>query len=86
MEKKFLLINIFERNGEYEYNTKVLNIVEDQDVDEFVDNYTKDWYGTADTAEESNGGYYLNGGEIYVMGSYKEINEATYNLLKELLN
>lgn len=82
-----VLLNVYERNGEYEYNTKVLLDLEDgRDLEEYVDNYARDWYGSGDTAEQvGHAEYYLNGAEIYVSVSYEIVADEDYVILRKYL-
>lgn len=84
---KKILITVYERNGEYEYNTKVpLEVTEDLDLDEFVDDYAMNWYGCPEMAyKDGHAEYYLNGNEIYVSVTYEVITDKEYEVLRKYL-
>ena len=72
-----ILVTVFERNGEYEYNTLVpMEVPED----------VKNWYDDPESAQKSDCcEYYLNSDEIFVAVSYVPVTEEDYLVLKKYI-
>jgi hypothetical protein len=57
---RFYVYNIYERNGEHEYNHKsVIQLDADQDPDKWLEDYTSDFYGGG--SEKEGDSYWFNG-------------------------
>ena len=82
-----ILVTVFEKNGEYEYNTLVLmEVPKGVDILSMLDEYAKNWYGDPESAEKEDCcEYYLNGGEIFVTVSYVPVTEEDYHVLKKYI-
>ena len=82
-----ILVTVFEKNGEYEYNTLVLmEVPEDVDILSMLDEYAKNWYGDPESAEKVDCcEYYLNNVEIFVAVSYVPVTEEDYLVLKKYI-
>jgi len=86
MEKnsKYLFLVLKEINGEYEYYHRSVHELPNGGngtVKEYSEDYLKGFYGG--NAQKENGGYYFNGGEVYVeIDSYQLISETEYDVLR----
>ena len=82
-----ILVTVFEKNGEYEYNTLVLmEVSKDVDILSMLNEYAKNWYGDPESAEKKDCcEYYLNNGEIFVAVSYVPVTEEDYLVLKKYI-
>lgn len=85
--KKYLLLRLEERNGEYEYIHRSVHILPDsktETVNRIVDNYTKNLYGG--NADPEDKGFYFQGGEVFVkVDSWEFISEEEFGVLKKYL-
>ena len=82
-----ILVTVFEKNGEYEYNTLVLmEVPEDVNIKSMLDEYAKNWYNNPESAEKVDCcEYYLNNVEIFVAVSYVPVTEEDYLVLKKYI-
>ena len=82
-----ILVTVFEKNGEYEYNTLVLmEVPKGVDILSMLDEYAKNWYGDPESAEKVDCcEYYLNSDEIFVAVSYVPVTEEDYLVLKKYI-
>ena len=82
-----ILVTVFERNGEYEYNTLVpMEVPEDVNIQSMLDEYAKNWYSDPESAEKVDCcEYYLNSDEIFVAVSYVPVAEEDYHVLKKYI-
>lgn len=80
---KYIMLNLRERNGEYEYTHKSVHSLKDGrklTAERFAKNYAKEFYGG--NADYDDGGYFFNDGEVYVrINSWKFISEEHFNVL-----
>ena len=82
-----ILVTVFERNGEHEYNTLVpMEVPEDVNIQSMLDEYAKNWYSDPESAEKVDCcEYYLNNVEIFVSVSYVPVTEEDYLVLKKYI-
>ena len=82
-----ILVTVFEKNGEYEYNTLVpMEVPKGVNIKSMLDKYAKNWYGDPESAEKEDCcEYYLNGVEIFVAVSYVPVTEEDYLVLKKYI-
>lgn len=82
-----ILVTVFERNGEHEYNTLVpMEVPEDVNIQSMLDEYAKNWYSDPESAEKVDCcEYYLNNVEIFVAVSYVPVTEEDYLVLKKYI-
>ena len=82
-----ILVTVFERNGEHEYNTLVpMEVPEDVNIQSMLDEYAKNWYSDPESAEKVDCcEYYLNNVEIFVSVSYVHVTEEDYLVLKKYI-
>lgn len=82
---KFYMVKLKERNGEREYaHAMRLKLSGKKKPEVALNHIAKNFYDN--DGEKSDGGYYFNGGEVYVSsGSIKEITEATFNDLDGII-
>ena len=82
-----ILVTVFERNGEYEYNTLVLmEVPKGVDILSMLDEYAKNWYSDPESAEKVDCcEYYLNNVKIFVAVSYVPVTEEDYLVLKKYI-
>ena len=82
-----ILVTVFEKNGEYEYNTLALmEVPKGVDILSMLDEYAKNWYGDTESAEKVDCcEYYLNSDEIFVAVSYVPVTEEDYLVLKKYI-
>ena len=82
-----ILVTVFERNGEHEYNTLVLmEVPKGVDILSMLDEYAKNWYSEPESAEKVDCcEYYLNSDEIFVAVSYVPVTEEDYLVLKKYI-
>ena len=82
-----ILVTVFERNGEHEYNTLVpMEVPEDVNIQSMLDEYAKNWYDNPESAEKVDScEYYLNNVEIFVAVSYVPVEEKDYPVLKKYI-
>lgn len=82
-----ILVTVFEKNGEYEYNTLVpMEVPKDVDILSMLDEYAKNWYGDPESAEKVDCcEYYLNNVGIFVAVSYVPVTEEDYIVLKKYI-
>jgi len=82
MGRKYYIVEISERNGEYEYsNTQLLSISSRMNLDKALQKHAKRHYPDATDVEydDKNNGYYFNCGEVFVKaGQALEITEAMF--------
>lgn len=86
-KRKFLLVEMYERNGEYEYsNTHLVSISSRMNQDKKLLQHAKSHYPDAVDVEfdENHQGYYFNCGEVFVKpGKALEITEEMFEVLKQ---
>ncbi len=82
-----ILVTVFERNGEHEYNTLVpMEVPEDVNIQSMLDEYAKNWYDNPESAQKADCcEYYLNNVEIFVTVSYVPVKEKDYPVLKKYI-
>ena len=82
-----ILVTVFEKNGEYEYNTLVLiEVPKGVDILSMLDEYAKNWYSDPESAEKADCcEYYLKNVEIFVAVSYVPVTEEDYLVLKKYI-
>ena len=82
-----ILVTVFEKNGEYEYNTLVpMEVPEDVNIKSMLDEYAKNWYGDPESAEKADCcEYYLKDVQIFVAVSYVPVTEEDYHVLKKYI-
>ena len=82
-----ILVTVFERNGEHEYNTMVpMEVSEDINIQSMLDEYAKNWYDDPESAQKSDCcEYYLNNVKIFVSVSYVPVTEEDYLVLKKYI-
>ena len=82
-----ILVTVFEKNGEHEYNTLVLmEVHKDVHILSMLDEYAKNWYSDPESAEKVDCcEYYLNNVEIFVSVSYVPVTEEDYLVLKKYI-
>ena len=82
-----ILVTVFEKNREYEYNTLVLmEVPKGVHIWSMLDKYAKNWYGDPKSTEKEDCcEYYLNHGEIFVAASYVPVSEEDYHVLKKYI-
>ena len=82
-----ILVTVFERNGEHEYNTLVLmEVPKGVHIWSMLDKYAKNWYSDPESAEKVDCcEYYLNNVEIFVAVSYVLVTEEDYLVLKKYI-
>ena len=82
-----ILVTVFERNGEHEYNTLVLmEVPEDVNIQSMLDEYAKNWYDNPESAQKADCcEYYLNNVKIFVAVSYVPVTEEDYLVLKKYI-
>ena len=82
-----ILVTVFEKNGEYEYNTLVLmEVPKGVHIWSMLDKYAKNWYGDPESVEKEDCcEYYLNDDEIFVAVSYVPVTEEDYLVLKKYI-
>ena len=82
-----ILVTVFEKNGEYEYNTLVpMEVPEDVNIKSMLDEYAKNWYGDPESAEKADCcEYYLKDVQIFVAVSYVPVTEEDYLVLKKYI-
>ena len=82
-----ILVTVFEKNGEYEYNTLVpMEVPKGVHIWSMLDKYAKNWYSDPESAEKVDCcEYYLNSDEIFVAVSYVPVTEEDYLILKKYI-
>ena len=82
-----ILVTVFEKNGEYEYNTLVpMEVPKGVHIWSMLDKYAKNWYSDPKSAEKVDCcEYYLNSDEIFVAVSYVPVTEEDYLVLKKYI-
>ena len=82
-----ILVTVFEKNGEYEYNTLVpMEVPKGVHIWSMLDKYAKNWYSDSESAEKVDCcEYYLNHGETFVAVSYVPVAEKDYPVLKKYI-
>ena len=82
-----ILVTVFERSGEHEYNTLVpMEVPEDVNIQSMLDEYAKNWYNDPESAEKVDCcEYYLNNVKIFVAVSYVPVTEEDYLVLKKYI-
>ena len=82
-----ILVKVFEKNGEHEYNTLVpMEVPEDINIQSMLDEYAKNWYDDPESAEKIDFcEYYLNNVKIFVSVSYVPVTEEDYLVLKKYI-
>ena len=82
-----ILVTVFEKNGEHEYNTLVpMEVPEDVNIQSMLDEYAKNWYDNPESAQKADCcEYYLNNGEIFVAVNYVPVTEEDYLVLKKYI-
>ena len=84
---KKILVTVFEKNGEYEYNTLVpMEVPKGVHILSMLDKYAKNWYSNPESAEKADCcEYYLSSDEIFVAVSYVPVTEEDYLILKKYI-
>ena len=82
-----ILVTVFEKNGEYEYNTLVpMEVPKGVHIWSMLDKYAKNWYSDTESAEKVDCcEYYLNNVKIFVAVSYVPVTEEDYLVLKKYI-
>ena len=82
-----ILVTVFERNGEHEYNTLFLmEVPKGVHIWSMLDKYAKNWYDDPESAQKSDCcEYYLNNVKIFVSVSYVPVSEEDYLVLKKYI-
>ena len=82
-----ILVTVFERNGEHEYNTLILmEVPKGVHIWSMLDKYAKNWYNDPESAEKVDCcEYYLNNVKIFVAVSYVPVTEEDYLVLKKYI-
>ena len=82
-----ILVTVFEKNGEYEYNTLVLmEVPKGVHIKSMLDEYAKNWYKNPESAEKADCcEYYLKDVQIFVAVSYVPVTEEDYHVLKKYI-
>ena len=82
-----ILVTVFEKNGEYEYNTLVpMEVPKGVHIWSMLDKYAKNWYSDPKSAEKVDCcAYCLNSDEIFVAVSYVPVTEEDYLVLKKYI-
>lgn len=82
-----ILVTVFEKDGEHEFNTLVLmKVPKGVHILSMLDKYAKNWYSDPESAEKVNCcEYYLSNGEIFVAVSYVPVTEEDYLVLKKYI-
>ena len=82
-----ILVTVFEKNGEYEYNTLVpMEVPKGVHIWSMLDKYAKNWYSDPESAEKADCcEYYLHNVEIFVAVSYVPVTEEEYLVLKKFM-
>ena len=82
-----ILVTVFEKNGEYEYNTLVpMEVPKGVHILSMLDEYAKNWYSDPESAEKEDCcEYYLKNVEIFVAVSYVPVTEEDYLVLKKYI-
>lgn len=82
-----ILVTVFEKNGEYEYNTLVLmEVPKGVHILSMLDEYAKNWYSDPESAEKVDCcEYYLKNVKIFVAVSYVPVSEEDYLVLKKYI-
>ena len=81
-----ILVTVFERNGEHEYNTLILiEVPKGVHIWSMLDKYAKNWYSDPESAEKVGCRYYLNNVEIFIDASYVPVTEEDYLVLKKYI-
>lgn len=85
-DRKYYVATLYERNGNYEYNNKIVFEVSKMDNPEKrLLQIAKSQYESNDIVKDGDG-YYFNCGEVYVEGQdLTQIDIDTYNTLKKYL-
>lgn len=84
---KYVYRTFRERNGEYEYTHKGVHELDDNvNINKFLDDYISQWYYLCPKGRKEDGGYYFNGGEVWIgVSNYKEITKEEYDILKKYI-
>lgn len=83
--QRFYIYSIDERNGEYEYTHKgAVQLDDETKPDEWLEEYTKDFYGGGD-GEEEDGGYWFNGEIMCFAGGMTEISKDEFDVTKRYI-
>ncbi len=82
-----ILVTVFEKNGEHEYNTLVLmEVPKGVHILSMLDKYAKNWYSDPESAEKVDCcKYCLNNVKIFVAVSYVPVTEEDYLVLKKYI-
>ena len=82
-----ILVTVFERNGEHEYNTLILiEVPKGVHILNMLDKYAKNWYDDSESAQKSDCcEYYLRNAEVFVAVSYVPVTEEDYLVLKKYI-
>ena len=82
-----ILVTVFERNGEHEYNTLILiEVPKGVHILNMLYKYAKNWYNDPESAEKVDCcEYYLNNVKIFVAVSYVPVTEEDYLVLKKYI-
>ena len=82
-----ILVTVFEKNGEHEYNTHVpMEVPEDINIQSMLDEYAKNWYDDPESAQKADCcEYYLSNVKIFVAVSYVQVEEEDYLVLKKYI-
>jgi hypothetical protein len=85
---RYYVYSIDERNGEYEYTHKhVVQLGEDDNPDEWLEDYTSDFYGGGDGEkdEDCDDGYWFNGEILCWAGGMTEISKDEFDVVKRYI-
>lgn len=87
--KRFYLITLEERNGEQEYLQHALRYVganSRKSLDAIGELVLRGWYEDGERRKKEDGGYYFNGGAIFVsVNRVEEISESDYLTLSKFI-
>ncbi len=82
-KKKFYIVKINERNGEFEYDTKVL-FKTGGSPSRYADKIAKNWRGDDAKFDENEGGYWCDC-TVISAGFSQEIPESDFEVLKKYM-
>ena len=82
-----ILVTVFEKNGEYEYDTLLLmEVPKGVHILSMLDKYAKNWHCDPKSAENVDCcAYYLHNVEIFVAVTYVPVTEEDYLVLKKYI-
>lgn len=84
---KYYFYNIFERNGNYEYNHKGVEILDkEDDAAVYFENKTKNYYSEGELEVVGKHRYYWHFGELVTrLDDFKEVTEEEYKTLSKFI-